>query len=212
MKKLAVTVLVFAISLASFSSTGNYNEEMKSNLKVLEQKDNSLDYSLLAKKFQDIANNNKDKYEALYYAAFCNILYSFNIKNDKERDELLSVSENQINSAMELSQNNIELIILKAFMYQAMLKVKPAKRGNEYSQKAQALLNKANKIDETNPRVYFLTGQNIYYRPKVFGGGKEKAISYYEKAEKLFNEAKRTNVLQPIWGKDLNNKMLKKCN
>lgn len=39
--------------------------------------------------------------------------------------------------------------------------------------------------DKQNPFAYLQIGNALYYRPKLFGGSKEKALPYYLKAEQL---------------------------
>lgn len=51
--------------------------------------------------------------------------------------------------------------------------------------KSLELTELAIKQDKNNPFGYLQLGNGLYYRPKVFGGSKEKAMTYYHKAERL---------------------------
>lgn len=54
------------------------------------------------------------------------------------------------------------------------------------------LMDLALKQDKNNPFGYLQYGNGLYYRPKVFGGSKEKAMTYYHKAERLMETAGST--------------------
>ena len=46
----------------------------------------------------------------------------------------------------------------------------------------------------------------------MYGGGKEKARPYFEKAKELFDKENKTSALKPIWGEKQNLDFLKQCN
>jgi hypothetical protein len=71
---------------------------------------------------------------------------------------------------------------------------------------------KAKKINPENPRIFFLEGQGPFYKPKMFGGGKNKAQPYFEKAKELFAKEDKTSLLKPHWGETENEEYLKQCN
>jgi hypothetical protein len=60
--------------------------------------------------------------------------------------------------------------------------------------------------------VYLLLGNDLFFRPSMFGGGAEKAKPLYEKAQELFATFKPATVLSPVWGEKMTNAMLAKIN
>jgi len=59
--------------------------------------------------------------------------------------------------------------------------------------KSLELTELAIKQDKNNPLGYLQFGNGLYYRPKVFGGSKVKAMTYYHKAERLMEASGITN-------------------
>ena len=190
---------------------GNFNKEMKKNLQILREYDESTNYSKLGDLFISISKSNENRWEPLYYAAYSNIIGSWSINNPTEKKEMLSNAKKYIDEANLKSPSNDELAVLEAFYYQAMIMLDPAKFGRSYSAKASELLHKAQAINKDNPRAQFLLAQNVYYTPIEYGGGKDKALPLFMKASKLFENQNESNILSPVWGEETNSEMLSKC-
>lgn len=111
----------------------------------------------------------------------------------KQMDNFLKIAEK--------AEENSEVMTLRANYWQSQLQVS-SMMAPFYGPKAGKILNKAIKKDGENPRAYYLLAQNIFYTPAMFGGGKEKAMPYFEKAKELFaKQAEDENSLLPSWGK-----------
>ena len=63
--------------------------------------------------------------------------------------------------------------------------------------KCEVAFEKAKELDPNNPRVYYLYGTGLLFRPKSFGGSNERAIQNLLNALKL-NENEDDNPLS--WG------------
>jgi len=85
-------------------------------------------------------------------------------------------------------------------------------RGMSYSQKAAEILEKAVKENPENPRAQFLLGQNIYYTPKMFGGGSKNALPKFLLAKELFEKETEKSDITPRWGAKSNQRMIDACN
>lgn len=210
MKKAILLSTILFFGLTIFAQSTKFENKMKLALTELNSATEKDQFAQLAEKFDEIAKKNRKEVQPLYYSAYCRIHQAFRTTDANAKDSLLKISKKHIDKAILLDPNNAELYILSALNYQAAIKVNPAERGQSYSSKASLMLKKANELQENNPRVLFLTGQNIFYRPTQFGGGAEKAKPYFEKAAKLFSNQKTSNF-SPIWGEKTNTKMLKKC-
>jgi len=92
--------------------------------------------------------------------------------------------------------------------------VAPTSRHGKYGAIANAYFATAKKLNPNNPRLYYLQGNSLFYTPKLFGGGPEKALPLYQKAEQLFADD-TGNMLKdihtPYWGKEVNEYMMKQC-
>lgn len=72
-------------------------------------------------------------------------------------------------------------------------------RGMRLGPKADGALKRAFELDESNPRVWMLSGTSDLYKPRMFGGGLDKAIDQLNKALSFF-ETDSPGMAQPAWG------------
>lgn len=199
------------MSLSAISRTNSFDKLMKENLHALRANTEDVNFVELADNFAKIAENNPNRFEPLYYSAYSYILSSWQFDNPTKKTELLSKANDAIDKGLVLSPENDELLVLKAFYYQAMIMTNPQKYGKSYSMKAAELLSKAQGIEPSNPRTQFLLAQNTYYTPVQYGGGKDRALPLFKKAADFFKLQETSNYLSPIWGEQTNNKMILEC-
>lgn len=211
MKKSILTVAVVILSVVTYGSTNNFEKLMKQNLATLRANSDNTDYQKMGDEFEKIAKHNKNRFEPLYYSAYCYIISSWQITDVTKKTIVLDKAKSQIDKAIVISPNNDEILVLEAFYYQAMIMVNPQKYGQSYSAKANELLKRAQGVNKANPRAEFLLAQNIYYRPAEYGGGKKVALPLFEKAAKLFIQQNTDNYLLPVWGETTNSKMIEQC-
>ena len=83
----------------------------------------------------------------------------------------------------------------------AHMMVDPQSRYMTYGAQVNAALEKAKKMDPTNPRPVLLEAENKFYTPEAFGGGQTAAKVSFDTASKLFENFKPENALSPVWGK-----------
>jgi hypothetical protein len=76
---------------------------------------------------------------------------------------------------------------------------------------SSASLGKAKALNPDNPRIYLINGQNIFYTPEAFGGGKAKAKPILENAVAKFAIFKAATDLDPIWGAERAKTLLAQC-
>lgn len=199
------------MTLIAVAGTKSFNSSMKDNLQTLRADKDDVSYVELGDQFAKIADNNSNRFEPLYYSAYSYIISSWQINEPAKKAEILSKANEKIEKALEISPNNDELLVLKAFYYQAMIMTNPQKYGQQYSMKANELFQKAQSINESNPRAQFLMAQNTYYTPVEYGGGSERALPLFVKAAEFYKTQDSSNYLSPIWGEQTNKQMLEKC-
>ena len=75
-------------------------------------------------------------------------------------------------------------------------------RARELLDRSNALLSEADLAAPENPRLLWVLGANLWYRPLNQGGGQDKAIETYERALKIARakNASVTEPLEPSWG------------
>lgn len=206
-----ITITVVLMSLMAVAGTKSFNKSMNKNLQVLRANSEEVSFTELGDSFAKIAEANSNRFEPLYYSAYSYIIASWQVAESSEKAEILSKANHAIDKGLELSPNNDELLVLKAFYYQAMIMTNPQKYGQSFSMKANELLNKAQKINSSNPRAQFLLAQNTYYTPTEYGGGKTRALPLFKKAAEFYNNQDTSDFLFPIWGEQTNNQMIAEC-
>ena len=211
MKKISVVLVSMMISLVAWTQNGNFEAEMLKRTQQIESTHKTVDYLKLSKEFETLAKANPKQFEALYYQALCLVFNSFEETDKKQKDPQLDQAIKLLDKALLIKPQNAELYILKALDYQMKIDIDPMNRGYEFSQKAEQQLAKAFALDPKNPRYFFLKGQNLFYTPEQYGGGKLKAKPYFEKAAKWYKKSKKNNPLDPTWGQETNAIQLNNC-
>lgn len=208
------TIITLAILLSVFTSTAfssNYEEAMKTNILKIDESKNTADFTTLANQFQRIANAEKDKWLPGYYVAYCYArATTISEMPADDKHKLLDLAQTQIDVLLKTNKTESEIFALQGFIYQ--MRITDMMKGMKFSGLSNESLEKAERLNPNNPRVYYLRGANIFYTPVAFGGGKEKAKPMFEKAAALFESQKPANEISPNWGKEHNTQMLQQCN
>ncbi len=210
MKKI-YTILALT-STCTFANAQNkkFVETMEHNIAIIDTTRNATVLQNEANTFERIGNAEKEEWLPSYYAAFCYVNMTYSVKGDAI-DTYCDKAEAFINKADSISPNNSEIYALKAQIASARISVNPMTRGQKYGTQAGEIREQAKKLDPTNPRPYYLDGMASFYTPPMFGGGKDKAKSSYEKAIALFEIFTPASSIAPHWGKKSTEYFLKKC-
>ena len=211
MKKIILSSVIILATLIGYAGDKDYMKTMERNLKDLEKAKKTSDYEALAITFENIANEEGDKWIPFYYAAFCNLQAVFSEGSEVNIDMVLDKADKYLGKARELSPENDEIEVLQGWIYQGRIMADPMGRGQLYSQKADESFGKAQNINPDNPRIYFLSGQNVLYTPEQFGGGKEAACPYFIKAAEKYAKFKLETPISPDWGREYNQKLADDC-
>lgn len=159
--------------------------------------------------FERIADAEKDKWLAYYYAAYANHLTGWmNPKADK--DKVAEKSKDLLSKA-EAIEKNAETYCLRQMIAVQQLTVDPMTRWQSYGAEATTAIENAKKADATNPRVYLIEAQYLVNVPEAFGGGKSVAKKIVEKSLQLFETYKAPSPMYPNWGKEQATKLLAAC-
>jgi hypothetical protein len=136
-----------------------------------------------------------------YYQAYALVINVFQSKEDGDaKDKTLDQAEAALARARQLHGDESELLTLQAYAYQARLGISPMMRSQKYSQLVGEAVAQAQALNPANPRPYLVKANNVYYTPKMFGGGADKAKPLYEQAQARFAAFVPAGPLAPNWG------------
>lgn len=211
MKTFLSIALVLIYTLSANAQGKNYIASMEKNIAFLDSVRGIPELQKRANMFEQIAETEKSEWLPTYYAAYCYASMAQNSKGDII-DIYCDKAEAFIKRAELQSPNNSEIYVIKGKIATARISVNTLKRGPKYGQLSTEFIEKAKKLNPTNPRPWLLEGQSKFFTPAVFGGGKQKAKPAFEKAQKLYEKFIPESSIHPIWGKKVTNYFLKKCN
>ncbi|TDW96402.1 hypothetical protein EDB95_4231 [Dinghuibacter silviterrae] len=163
-------------------------------------------------RFSLIAAHWGQEWAANYYAAYAKAFISQKVDEAAKKDALLDEADKFVAQMNALHPNSDEGQVLTAYVAYARMMVNPSSRWKTCLPVFNASLAKAKQVNPSNPRIYYLEGVPLFHKPKVWGGGPDKAKPDFEKAKELFARQDTTSILKPYWGEQDNNDYLSKCN
>jgi hypothetical protein len=136
-----------------------------------------------------------------YYQSYGLLRQCFLSKEDGDtKDQYLDQAEAALARARKLGGDESELLVLQGYIYQARLGVSPMARSMKYSVMVNEVLSQAKQINPANPRIYLVRANNVYFTPKMFGGGAEVAKPIYDEAKVRYAAFRPSGPLAPNWG------------
>lgn len=202
MKKLLIIAAIITSGFNLFAQSDKYTEAMKKNIALLDGAVAKGTAAELANNFERIGDAEKTQWLPYYYASFCNIMVSFTNADKSKTDAIADKAEQMIIKAEALAgKENSEIDVIKSMIASAHMMVDPQTRYMTYGEASSSNIEKAKKLDPTNPRPIYLEGQAKFYTPAAFGGGKDQAKVLFEKAIAMFDAFKPATELSPNWGK-----------
>jgi hypothetical protein len=211
MKKILLAALVLTISTVSFSQSDRYKQAMTTNISKMDSAKSVDDMLAASQAFERIGDAEKTQWLPYYYAALTYSLHAYMKNTPSSNDTYANKAEELINKAEALQQNNSEIACVKSLIASLRMIVDPQSRWQTYGPTIQQEIEKSKSIDPSNPRPYFLQGQNLRYTPEQFGGGCAPAKPVLEEALKKFETFKPASELHPTWGKGEVSRLLEGC-
>lgn len=139
-----------------------------------------------------------------YYIGFTDMrLFHHSLsENDKEKAKLfIDNGIEHLEKAIEIKDDFGEGYALLSSLLGNKIGLNPI-LGMTLGIKSGRMISRAFQLAPENPRVSLIAGQSHYYTPKMFGGGKEKAMEMLNKAVEFFQSFKSPSPLYPSWGYD----------
>ena len=212
MKKLFLLAVVSFLVTGAFAQSEKYVANMKNNITAIDSSfknpQNLLD---LANKFERIATTEKNQWLPYYYAAFCQVNYTYMEKDKTKVDAIADKATELIDKADALQPNNSEISCIKSMIASSHMMVNPMQRFQEYGPESASYLDAAMQQDATNPRPEYLKGQGLKYTPEQFGGGCANAKPVLQSSLDKYNTFKPASDIHPTWGRTRLEAMLAEC-
>jgi hypothetical protein len=212
MKKLILIALVSFIVTGTFAQSEKYLASMKSNIAAIDTSfKNPANLLDLANKFERIATAEKNQWLAYYYAALCQVNYTYMEKDKTKIDAIADKATELINKADALQPNNSEISCIKSMIASSHMMVDPMTRFMEYGPESQSHIDAAMQQDPANPRPEYLKGQGLKYTPEQFGGGCATAKPLLQASLDKYNKFVPGSDIHPDWGKQRVEQLISEC-
>ena len=212
MKKLFLLAVVSFFVTGIFAQNEKYLATMKSNIAAIDTSfKNPQNLLTLANNFERIATAEKNQWLAYYYAALCQVNYTYMEKDKTKIDAIADKATELINKADALQPNNSEISCIKSMIASSHMMVDPMTRFMEYGPESQSHIDAAMQQDPANPRPEYLKGQGLKYTPEQFGGGCATAKPVLQSSLEKYIKFVPGSEIHPNWGKQRVEQLISEC-
>lgn len=207
MIRLVLFLVSMTLSLFVNGQT-SYEDDMRRALDLFENGS----FKESSQLFEKISESQTDNWLPNYYVALTNSLGSFEISSDKEEMvKMLTKAQDFLDKEIVKQPENVELMVVQAFIDTGWILYDPMKYGIRGMNKALQTFNKAAQIDPTNPRVAFSRVQFDMNSSRYMGGNPSDYCEDLKKAIKLFATFKPETEFHPNWGLENAKKLSLEC-
>ncbi len=161
--------------------------------------------------FERIASAEPDEWLPNYYIAQINSLKTWNEKDATIVKAQLDKAQDYLNSAMAISKNNPEIMVLQAHILTNWVAFDGMTYGMKYSAKISELYQNAESIAPSNPRVVLGLAEWQMGSATYFGKDTTPYCKDIERAIELFANFKPESPLHPRWGRERTMQVLTSC-
>lgn len=200
-KSILVSTFIFCTSII-FAQSSKYESAMKANISQLDSIRVNNNAQDLANTFIRIGDAEKTQWLPYYYAAFCKVEQAMQEKRNSKKDAIADEATGYLTKAQDiLGKENSEIDVIKSMIASVHMTVDPQNRYMTYLSDINDNIQKAESLDAINPRPVLFEAENKFFTPEQYGGGKDVAKEYFEKADSLDKNFKPETDLSPNWGR-----------
>tara|TARA_A100001037_G_C15011665_1_gene571989 strand:- start:221 stop:889 length:669 start_codon:yes stop_codon:yes gene_type:complete len=203
--------IVFYFLLSSFIICSEYSDRyyksMDKGIEMFDSSKTEVDFLKVSNYFYRISQVIKTDWLSSYYYAYANTSLSMMQEDNDLKEEYLDKALNILapfDTLKTASLDSIamsEIYTLRAMIYVGKIFINPMINGMKYGPLSEQNIEKAKKLNLTNPRPYYLSGQSKFYTPSAFGGGVDKALPILKDALDYYDNFKPKKYW-PNWGYD----------
>jgi hypothetical protein len=211
MKKFILGFILLAGVMSVNAQSEKYVAAMKKNLDAVDFTAGAQSMLSLSDNFERIGNAEKSQWLPFYYAALMQVRYGFMQTDMSGADPIADRAEKLLNKADSIQPKNSEISCVKAMIATLRMIVNPMARYMEQGALIEQNLDAAKEQDATNPRPYYLKGENLKNTPVQFGGGCDAAKPLLNTAKEKFASFKPASEIAPSWGAARVDALLAEC-
>tara|TARA_Y100000817_G_C16829160_1_gene532655 strand:- start:75 stop:743 length:669 start_codon:yes stop_codon:yes gene_type:complete len=203
--------IVFYFLLSSFIICSEYSDRyyksMDKGIEMFDSSKTEVDFLKVSNYFYRISQVIKTDWLSSYYYAYANTSLSMMQEDNDLKEEYLDKALSILapfDTLKTASLDSIamsEIYTLRAMIYVGKIFINPMINGMKYGPLSEQNIEKAKKLNVTNPRPYYLSGQSKFYTPSAFGGGVDKALPILKDALDYYDNFKPKKYW-PNWGYD----------
>jgi len=208
---IVLLLILFSIHGVAQTSNGKLELAVKKGLDLMSAAQTSDGFLKAANHFERIAQVEVKEWTPSYYAAYNNLVAGLISQDKTLKDQYWDKALLEVDQANAVSPDNSEIYALKGYIQFMKMSVDPQARMSFMGLSA-ASLGKAKALNPDNPRIYLIIGQDTFYTPEAFGGGKAKAKPLLEEAVAKFATFKAKSAIDPNWGLESAKSLLAQCN
>ena len=205
MQKIAFIIALLVASL--LNGQNNYEKGMNKAFDLWENNQVNEASNL----FERILEAEPDNWLPAYYAAYINVVTSFNLNDQAVLAAKLNKAQLLINQGNSLSPDNPELMVIQALLHTAWISFDGATYGMTLSGKVSSIYAKALTISPYNPRVVLGKAEWDMGSAKYFGKDIKPFCKDVERSLELFANFKAESDFHPDWGRERAEKILENC-
>ena len=211
MKKIIFIAFVLCIVQKVYGNDTLYYPLLRKSIDLAYKEYKLENYRQLANCSERILSVYKNDWLPYYYDAYAYVNMSFIETKESDKEMYSDRAQNLLDEVFKIRPDESELFVLQSLIYYSRMSINPMINGPLYITKATNALNEAEKLDPSNPRIYYLRGKSTINTPKFFGGGMNAAIPILEKALIMFKTFKQKSTVHPDWGKEDAERLYKEC-
>ncbi len=201
MKRIVLLATIICFASFTFAQSDKYVSAVKANIALLDSMMLKNNGGEMSNNFERIADAEKTQWLPYYYAAYCKVTEAYSEQDNSKKDVLADKAQELIDKAeVILGKETSETAVIKSMIATARMMVDPQNRFMTYGPTSAKFIEKAKLLDPTNPRPVLLEAEGKFYTPEQFGGGKDVAKEYFDKANALNENFKPETELSPNWG------------
>lgn len=209
--KTITLILLMVMTTAAHANDEKYFEQMGKQIQIVYRAQTMEELQGAVNALERIASAEKTKWEPHYYSAFGYLMMATREKESSKKDNYLDQALAAVERGKALVPQESELVALEGFVHMIRVTVDPATRGAQYSGLAMQTFGKAISLNPNNPRALALMAQMQFGTAQFFGSSTAEACGIARKASDQFNTYKSDNPLAPVWGKEMNEELIKSC-